>query len=351
MPVMPSVSQANDSVMRSVLVVDDENGVRDLMSRWLQAGGYSVASASGAVEALALMESLPPAVALCDIRMPGRDGFWLADRIRQKHPDTAVIMATGLRDARVAVATLGDGVVDCLTKPFNREQLREAVSRGLEWHRSARDSRCWHERLDAEVESRHARLADAIGILHLDSDGTLDAMLSILTIGDRDAYAHARRVAAIAVKVARALGLPHHEVAVIRRAALLHDLGKLAMPDALLRKPAPLTAEELAIVRRYPALGASLIANLPYLEEAADIVRDLHERPDGQGYPVGLRAAEISIGARIVAVADAYDTMTNPRVFRDPLGTLDALLEMERCSGTQFDPAVFGVLRRVVDVH
>lgn len=336
---------------RSVLVVDDETGVRDLISRWLVSGGYAVASAAGADEALGLIEEAPPAVAVCDIRMPGHDGLWLADRIRHEHPETAVIMATGVQDVGAAVESLRQGVVDYLTKPFGRDRLREAVIRGLEWHRSAIDSRRWRESLETETQSRHSRLADAIIALQIDSDEALDAMLSMLTIRDRDAYAHAYRVAALSASLARILGVADEEISTIERGALLHDLGKLAMPEALLRKPAPLTLEEQKLIRTHPRLGSDLVQGVPYLTDAAAIVRDAHERLDGLGYPRGVRGDSLPLGPRIVTVADAFDTMTRPRVFRDAISTSDALLELERCSGTQFDRRVVAALERVLAVH
>jgi response regulator RpfG family c-di-GMP phosphodiesterase len=334
---------------RSVLIVDDENGVRDLMCRWLEAGGYAVDTASNAEEALGRLEQSPSAVALCDIRMPGRDGLWLAERIRQKHPETAVIMATGIQDVGPAVESLRQGVIDYLTKPFGRDRLREAVLRGLDWHRSAWDARRWRESLEQEMQIRRVRLMDAITALHIDCDETLDAMLSMLTLTDREAYAHGYRVAALSVSVARLLGLPPGELPAIERGALLHDVGKLAMPEAILRKPAPLTAEEQALIRQHPVIGSDLVAHVPYLQAAAPIVRDAHERIDGLGYPNGLRADTVCLGARIVSVADAYDTMTRPRVFKHAVTPHEAVLELERCSGTQFDSAVVHAFRQVVE--
>lgn len=331
-----------------VLIVDDENGVRDLWARWLEADGYSVATAANAEEALGRLEAAPPAVALCDIRMPGHDGLWLAERIRQRYPETAVIMATGVQEARPSVLTLRQGVIDYLTKPFGRARLEEAVTRGLEWHRSAWDARRWRESLEQEMGIRRSRLNDAVTALYVDNDDALDAMLAMLTLTDREAYAHAYRVAALSVSVARTLGVPDEELGRIERGALLHDVGKLAVPEAILRKPAPLTMEEQLLVRRHPALGSELLAQVPYLSSAVTIVRDAHERMDGLGFPRGVHAAEVSIGARIVSVADAYDTMTRPRVFRDAIGPLDAMLELERCSGSQFDPAVVEAFRRVI---
>jgi HD-GYP domain-containing protein (c-di-GMP phosphodiesterase class II) len=137
-------------------------------------------------------------------------------------------------------------------------------------------------------------------------------------------------------------------MAALERAALLHDVGKLAMPEALLRKPAPLTVEEQAVIRQHPQIAADLIAPVPYLAPAADLVRDAYERVDGLGYPNGARATDVALGARIIAVADAFDAMTRPRVFRDAISAGEALLELERCAGSQFDAAVVDVFTRVV---
>lgn len=339
------------SADRSVLVVDDENVVRELMARWLQSGGYTVASAADADQALSLIENKTPAVALCDIRMPGHDGLWLADRIRRNHPETAVIMATGVQDVDAAVESLRQGVVDFLTKPFDRERVRDAVIRGYEWHLAALDSKRWRESLESEMRGRQARLADAIASLRIDSDASLDGMLSMLTMNNQDAYAHAYRVAALSASMARMLSIPDDEVSTIERGALLHDLGKLAMPDAVLRKPAPLTVEEQTLIRMHPQLGSELIRDVPYLTAASIVVRDAHERLDGLGYPRGVRSDTLSLGARIVTVADAFDTMTRPRVFRDAMTPGEALVELQRCSGTQFDERVVTVLTRVLGVH
>jgi response regulator RpfG family c-di-GMP phosphodiesterase len=332
-----------------VLIVDDENGVRDLMSRWLEAGGYRVTTAANAEEALGRLEDVAPAVALCDIRMPGHDGLWLAERIRQRSPETAVIMATGVHDVGPAVESLRSGVIDYLTKPFGRDRLREAVLRGLEWHRSAWDARRWRESLEQEVEIRLDRMSNALRALRIESDEAVDGMLSMLTLTDRDAYAHGYRVAALAVSIARRLGVPEHRIGAIEHGALLHDLGKLAMPEAILRKPAPLTTEEQLLVRRHPAIGSGLVVAVPYLRPAAEVLRSAHERMDGLGYPDGLRGAAIPLGSRIVSVADAYDTMTRPRVFRDAISPAEAMLELERCSGTQFDPDVVAAFRPVAE--
>jgi response regulator RpfG family c-di-GMP phosphodiesterase len=331
----------------NVLIVDDESGVRGLMARWLEAGGYRVTTAGSAEEAIGRLEETVPAVALCDIRMPGHDGLWLAERIRQEYPETAVIMATGVQDVAPAVKTLRQGVIDYLTKPLSRDRVREAVTRGLEWHEAAWDARRWREALDQEVMIRRSRLSQALAGIVVDSDDMVDSMFAMVTLTAAEMHGHGYRVAAMAVRIARMLGLPDEALGTIEHGALLHDVGKLTLPDAILRKPAPLTAEELMLVRRHPTIGSELVASVPYLHAAVPIVREAHERMDGLGYPHGVHASELSIGARIVSVADAYDTMTRPRVFRDALDPSAARLELERCSGTQFDPLVVEAFRSV----
>jgi response regulator RpfG family c-di-GMP phosphodiesterase len=329
---------------RTVLIVDDEANVRHLMRRWLESRGYSVSVAPGADKALEVMAVTPTAVALCDLNMPGHDGLWLADRLRRDHPDTAVIIATGIDDAETAVETLRHGVVDCLTKPFERERLCEAVSRGIEWHRSACDSRRWRELLEGEMLTRQSHLEEVIASQFVDSDEALDILLATLTATNPEAYAHACRVSALSGGLARALDLSEPEIGTVERGALLHDLGKLAMPDALLRKPAPLTVEEQRLIRLHPRVGSALIEHVEYLVAPAAVVRDAQERLDGLGYPCGTRGNEVWLGARIVTVADAYDTMTRARVFRDAISPAAALQELRRCSGTQFDPRAVDAL-------
>jgi putative nucleotidyltransferase with HDIG domain len=342
-----STASSAEPLLTPVLVVDDELGVRDLMTRWL-AGGYDVTAAGNADEALTRVHGDPPAVAVCDIRMPGRDGLWLARQIHDTSPETAVIMATGVQDVASAVTSLQQGAIDYLTKPFGRERLRDSVMRGVEWHRSARESRRWRETLEAELNARRDCIVDAIASLSIDGDAALDHMLSTLTLGDPNAYAHAYRVAALATSIARTMGVPDADLPALEQAALLHDLGKLVIPDAVLRKPAPLTAEEQLLVRLHPAIGADLITGIPYVANAVEIVRHAHERTDGLGFPNGIRGGEIPLAARIISVADAYATMTRPRVFRDAISAREACLEVTRCAGSQFDPQIVQAFLRVI---
>lgn len=219
--------------------------------------------------------------------------------------------------------------------------------RGLEWHEAAAEAGRWKRQLDEELRERKAGLQRTIHSLTIESDPDVDVLLS-RALTQREEYAHAHRVRLLAVGTATELALPADEIAVLARAALLHEIGKAALPLALVRKPAALLPEELALVRTYPAVGASVLSEVPFLKTAVLIVRDGHERMDGHGFPHGVAGASVSLGARILGVVDAYDAMTHARVFRDPISPPQALLEVERCSGSQFDPLVVRAFRRVV---
>jgi putative nucleotidyltransferase with HDIG domain len=337
------------AVDRAVLVVDDEASVRNLMRRWLESRGYVVSLAADAAQALQVLSASPTAVAVCDVRLPGHDGLWLADQLRREYPDTAVIIATGVNDVDAALEGLRQGVVDFLTKPFDRQRLCDAVLRAVEWHRAAADSRQWREVLEREMRGRYAELERMFLAGPIDSDKALDMLLSAIMSDNTEAYAHAHRVSAMSSTLARALDLTDEDVATVERGALLHDVGKLCMPDAVLRKPAPLTMEERRVIRQHPKLAVSLIEQIPYLAPSVTVVRDSQERIDGLGYPSGSRGDTVWVGARVVSVADAYDTMTRARVYRDAITPAAALAELARLSGTQFDRRVVQTFTELVD--
>lgn len=324
----------------AVLVVDDELGVRDLMVRWLEAAGHVVVAASSADEALARAAEVPIGVALCDIRMPGRDGLWLAEQIRQRWPETAVVMATGVQDVGSAVASLRHGVIDYLMKPFGRDRLREAVQRGLEWHREAAEARASRHQLEQAATERRTKLSAALRALQIDSREALDATLVMLTINEPQLLDHSRRVADLAVALGRSLDLPAEGIAALERAALVHDLPRLAWPEGMLRKQGPLAPEEEALVRAGPDQAYAFLSQIPFLAGAAELVRARHERWDGTGYPRGLRAEAIPLGSRILAVVDTYDTLCHARWYRAAVAERAALDELRRCAGRQFDPEI-----------
>ncbi len=325
----------------AVLIVDDEPAPRELFGRWLKRAGHTVETASSAGKALEIQSELRAPVVVCDIRMPGYDGLWLAEQLRDQHPETAIIMVTGAPDVGTAVTSLRQGVADYLSKPCSADRLRQSVQRGYEWHQAVVDLR--RGRTVASVGDRTVALPSGAipDAINVDSAAALDGLLAMLAARDSSAHAHAHRVAALAADLARALHAGDAMQSTIERAALLHDIGKTALPEAILGKRGSLSVEELNMVRRHPQIGHEMVSGLwPYLAGTAEIVRATQERYDGTGFPHGISGEAIPLGARIIAVADVFDTVTTPRVFREARSEQHAMSEIVAGAGTQFDPAV-----------
>lgn len=330
--------------MSAVLVVDDEAAMRHLVTRWVEGAGHSACTAASADEALAIIGRQPPAIALCDVRMPGHDGLWLAERIRRDFPDTAVIMATAARDTdpRMAEHT---GAVDYLVKPFGRQRLQFALERGFDWHASAADRREWLGLLTLEADARREALRASVIALRCAAADTLEALLTLIGADNTDLLSHSRRVAAMALRIGAKFGLTGHELEVLNEAALLHDFGKLSVPQVILQKPAALSLDEQAIVRRHPDVGVEMLLSLGGYDAAAEVLRAAAGRFDGRECDVVVvnDAEAIRLSGRIVAVADAYDAMTRRQIYRDALPSSEATREILRCASTQFDPVVVSV--------
>jgi putative two-component system response regulator len=337
-----AVSQlaGHPTVIDPVLVVDDEHGVRDLMVRWLRMTGYPVFAAATADEAFERIQHEIIGVALVDVHMPGHDGFWLTEQLRRRSPDIAVIMVTGMLDVGSACDSLQAGIIDYLVKPFTRDRLREAVQRGFDWHHDAVQERHWREQLDQETQRLRRSLSDAFAALNIHSYESLDAVLQVLTLRDRDVYEHAHRVESLCQRLASRLNLPAGDIDTVRRAALLHDIGRLALPPALFRKAGPLTSDEQLLVREGPHFTFELLRDCTYLTAAAELVRHRYERFDGTGFPGAYRGEHIPLGSRILAIADTYDTLLAPRAYREPMPPADAIAELQRCAGREFDPGL-----------
>lgn len=333
----------------SILVCDDEVGVRDLIVRWLERAGHRLSAASGADEALALLSTCAVDVAVLDLRMPGRDGLWLAAQIRRRSPETAIVMATGVRDESSAVSSLRAGVVDYLVKPFSRDQLHDAVQRALDWHRQAVDDRERAEAIAAESRARHAALRQRLEHDSPSSLASLDALLVDVTAHQPAWIAHARRVAELSAALSNALHVPPEQLDLLQRAALVHRIGRLTLPESVWMKAGPLTQREQIAMRELPPLAADLLQRAPYLAPAAPLVRARHEHVDGSGYPDGLRGDAIPLASRILAVADTYDTLVKPQWGRQPLAPSEAFEEIRRGAGTQFDPGVVRALRWILN--
>jgi len=323
-----------------ILVVDDEDAIRDLFSEWLRVAGHTCVSAGTAVEALTVAERERADVALLDLRMPGESGVWLAQRLRESRDDLAIIMATGAQSFDAAREGLRLGVLDYLLKPFSREELVDAVDRAVKWCEASARAREERKRLEQEIEARSDQLSAAFAEVEVARSGALEALLLAFNSRNPDACAHAKRVAQGAVVLAQSMGVGRRLLDDIERGALLHDIGKVAMPDSLIHKAGKLTPDELAVIRTHPQVGHDILMAVPFLQPAAEIVIASHEWVDGTGYPFGLKGDEIPLGARITGVADAFDALTRSRIYRDPVSADPANDELTRFAGRQFDPEV-----------
>jgi response regulator RpfG family c-di-GMP phosphodiesterase len=332
-----------------ILVVDDDVAVRELLVTWLHAAGYRCTEAANAEEALDRAAAAAADVALLDLAMPGNDGLWLAERLRQRDADMALVVVTGLQRFDAAVAGLRLGVLDYLLKPFSRVDLLRVVRRAVDWRRTLVSDRRRLESLQREMDRRRDELAGDLASLQRASAAAIQALLETLTRRDPGAAAHASRVAAMAVRLGAAVGLGPDTLADVERGALLHDIGKVALPDALAFKAGPLADEEIALLQSHVELGRDIVRAVPALAAVAGIVGASHEAFDGSGHPAGLAGASIPLGARIIAIVDTFDALTAGRDVDDPLTFARAAAELVRSAGSRFDPNLVRVWLRVAD--
>jgi cyclic di-GMP phosphodiesterase len=330
-----------------ILVVDDDAAIRDILSECLSGWGYRCTTAADGFDALARCRDEAHELVVSDIDMPRMDGIRLLQEIRSARPDTEVILLTGLADLETAMRSMRLGACDYLTKPFNLDQVRMTVARALERRRLLLENRAYRENLESRVAERTAALSrktreteDLYRKLDESYRATLEALATALDARDAETLGHSVRVGAYTVAVARRLGVAEPDLTDIYRGALLHDVGKIGIPDSILRKPGKLTAAEWQEMRKHPEIGARMLQGIRFLEGALPIVLCHQERWDGKGYPARLAGERIPLGARIFSVVDTLDAMTSDRPYRRALPYERAREEIIRFSGTQFDPRV-----------
>jgi len=331
-----------------ILVVDDEEAIREIVCSMLTAAHYKCGQASSGLNALALLESGEEfSLMLSDLMMPDLNGIQLLERAKEKYPDTPVVMVTAVHDISQALQAIRNGAYDYLLKPFEREQLLATVRRALENRRLKLENRAYQTNLEALVDARTEQLKKAMAELKRSYGMTLEALGGALDLKDAETEGHSRRVTVFTIAIARAMGLPKDQIDVIANGAFLHDIGKMAVPDAILRKPGKLDPQEVERMREHCYHGYQILKKIPFLKEASEIVYSHQEYYDGTGYPRQLKGEEIPLGARIFAVADTLDAITSDRPYRAAKPVAAALKEIERCSGTQFDPQVVEAFLRM----
>jgi putative nucleotidyltransferase with HDIG domain len=327
-----------------ILVVDDEETIREIVCSMLTTASYKCRQAASGMEALALLESGEEfELMLSDLMMANLDGIGLLEKTKERFPEMPVVMVTAVHDISVALAAIRNGAYDYLLKPFEREQLLATVRRALENRRLKLENRAYQTSLESLVAARTEQLKKALVDLERSYDITLEALGDALDKKDAETEGHSKRVTAFTIAIARAMGLSKDQIAVIARGAFLHDIGKMAIPDAILRKPGKLTPEEILIMQEHCYHGYEILKKIPFLGEAAEIVYAHQERYDGTGYPRGLRGDQIPLGARMFSVADTLDAITSDRPYRPAQSLTAARIEIEKWSGKQFDPEVVRV--------
>ncbi len=333
-----------------ILVVDDEEAIREIVSSMLTTAGYVCQQAASGVQALAVLNSGEEfELMLSDLMMAELDGIGLLERTKEKFPDMPVVMVTAVHDISVALAAIRNGAYDYLLKPFEREQLMNTVGRALENRRLKLENRTYQTNLESLVEARTDQLQEALRDLERSYDITLQALGDALDLKDRETEGHSKRVTAFTMAIARAMGLPPEQVAMIARGAFLHDIGKMAIPDKILNKPGKLDPDEVVVMREHCFKGYQIVKKIPFLADACDIIYSHQERFDGSGYPRGLKGMEIPLGARIFSVADTLDAITSDRPYRGARSLTVARAEIQEWAGRQFDPDVVEAFQKMPD--
>jgi response regulator RpfG family c-di-GMP phosphodiesterase len=323
-----------------VLIVDDEPAVRKMLGVMLSQVGIANESAANAQAALDVLPSGSFSAVISDLHMPGISGLELLAEVQHKYPELAFLVATGVDDVRVGVQAMKEGADDYLVKPFQVDMVLASLERAFQKKALQRELENYRRHLEEMIVQRTQQLQTAMAQLENSYSATLEALGSAIDLRDGPTAGHSRRVFWYSIKIAHALGGLEKEHRNLGMGAWLHDIGKLAIPDGILLKPGALTDQEREVMQRHVQIGYDLVKGIPFLADAAEIILAHHERCDGSGYPRGLKAEEVPLGARIFAVADSFDAMTSDRPYRSAMPFQLGRDEIQRAVGTLFDRSV-----------
>lgn len=337
-----------DPQRKRLLVVDDEESMRVAISRFLRSRGFEVETAASATEALARLQATRFAAMICDIRMPGMSGVELLPRALAVDPDLAVMMLTAVNDSHTAAQTLSSGAGEYLIKPVELGELHIALERVLNRRFITIERRNVERLIADEVDRRSVSLEHDREELYSRSVASLALAISLAESKDAFFAGTSARVTALSQAMAEALQLGPEVREDVGTAARLHDVGRLALADALLHKADPLTPEEILRIRDHVRLGVEVLSPLLFRGLVLEFVHDHHERWDGTGYPSRRAGERISIGGRILCAADAFVALTSRRAYRAAVAPEEALTRMSAEVGTQFEPTIFHAMESVV---
>lgn len=328
------ISAASIHNEHTILIVDDEINNLQLLKRTFR-NKYKILTASNGLEGLETLKNNIDDISLIvsDHKMPIMEGTKFLEEANKIAPDVIKILLTGFSDIEI----ITDAVNKCnlfqyILKPFNPEELLEAVKNGL-------------DKFDL-ASSKSVILKDLKELFYK----TIKSIASALDAKDPYTHGHSMRVTLYSIILAKELNVPSNQLEAIETAGLLHDIGKIAIPESILCKPGKLTDDEFVIMKSHPANSEKLIASIKKLHEISPGVKHHHERWDGRGYPDKLKGEEIPFAARIIAIADTYDAMTSTRSYRVALSHETAISEIEKCAGTQFDPVLAKKFIEIQDI-
>jgi putative two-component system response regulator len=328
-----------------ILVADDDVMVRSTVSKILEMFGYTVSTVSDGKGVIDVVDNSFDVIIL-DINMPGMDGFETINSLNRLNYNIPVLFLTGAGSMDYAVKAINLGAYDFLTKPIeDLDIFNVKIRRAIEKRMYVLQERRYKEALEDDVRKKAEKLEEQNKLLISYSNSLENATIQLMTslqnaMEEKDFYTagHTTRVTEYAVMLGRAMNLPENEQVVLRRAAQFHDIGKLVIDLSCIQKPGKLTSEEWLLIKKHPSVGANIVKPLGFMKREQFIIRHHHERMDGKGYPDGLKGNELDILTKILVVVDSYDAMTSRRNYRKNLSTHEALSELERCSGSQFDP-------------
>jgi putative nucleotidyltransferase with HDIG domain len=351
-----------------VLFIDDEANILKALQRLMRNEPWKVLTANRGAEALELLDKVKPQVVVSDQRMPEISGVDLLQAVRQKHPDVIRILLTGYTEMNVAVEAINRGeIFRLVTKPWNDEELKATLRQAFDTFELKSEIRRLNQvtreqnlrlqelnrDLEVTVRDRTKQLFDKHQELRIAYIQTIKALAEAVDAKDPYTRGHSERVGVYASKMGRELGLPRDQIERVYIAGLLHDLGKIGVRDAVIRKPAKLTDEEYEEIKEHSVIGARILSQVEFLADVVTCVRHHHEWYDGstRGYPDRIAGDQIPLPSRIILVADTVEAMTSDRPYRDAMPLDRVLAEVRTFSGTQFDPQCARAMLRLLERH
>jgi len=326
-----------------ILVVDDDESVTSFLSVALIQEGFLCQTANSASEALSIVRKSsqkPINLIITDMIMPVMNGIELIEQLQRNFLGIGVVVISADKNLGLAIEAMKKGALDFITKPFQIEMVLPRIYKALERIRLERENRDYQEYLEEKVENRTAALIEKHRSLQKLFINTVEAIARAIEAKDSYTVGHSKRVSKYCARIAQKMGREPEETHDIEVAGLLHDVGKIGIPDAILGKPTKLSIEEYESIKEHPLISLKIIEPIQELGKVRDYVKYHHEKWDGTGYPEGLRGEDIPLGARILSVADAFDTMWIGRQYHAAWNLKSVIKEFQKNRDTQFDGKV-----------